>query len=41
MCALKEAKDATMKLKIECKNTPCELSWVIYQPAAESKDGSS
>lgn len=28
-----------MKLKIECKSTPCELSWVIYQPGALSKDG--
>ena len=28
-----------MKLKIECKSTPCELSWVIYQPAAIDRDG--
>jgi hypothetical protein len=30
-----------MKLKIECKTTPCELSWVIYQPPVITEDGSS
>lgn len=30
-----------MKLKIECKSTPCELSWVIYQPPVITEDGSN
>jgi len=41
MCGLKLVNQATMNLRIECKTTPCELSWVIYQPAVLSKDGAA
>ena len=30
-----------MKLKIECKSTPCELRWEIIQPAVKEDDGDS
>lgn len=30
-----------MKLKIECKKLPCELSWIIYQPNVVTEDGST
>lgn len=39
MCSLKNATEDEIELKINCKRAPCELSWVIVQPAALDKDG--
>jgi hypothetical protein len=39
ICGIKKIEETDMKLKLECKKTPCELSWVILQPASFSQDG--
>jgi hypothetical protein len=41
MCGINKVEEATMKLKIECKKVPCELSWIIYQPDSVAEDGST
>lgn len=35
LCSLSKVGVDKMKLKIECKATPCELSWEIIQPAVQ------
>lgn len=32
MCALKNVQEESIEVKIACRTTPCELSWVIVQP---------
>jgi hypothetical protein len=39
LCSLSKVEVEKMKLKIECKKTPCELSWEIIQPAVQETDG--
>lgn len=39
LCSLSKVEVEKMKLKIECKATPCELSWEIVQPAVQEADG--
>ncbi len=39
MCSLKNVTEEEIELKINCKKTPCELSWLIVQPPAFEKDG--
>jgi len=39
MCSLKNITNSAMKLGIKCEKTPCELSWIILQPALVEDDG--
>lgn len=39
ICGLKNVEETEMKMKLECKKTPCELSWIILQPGSFSEDG--
>jgi hypothetical protein len=39
ICALNRIEDRNNKLKIECKKTPCELSWTLLQPDSFIEDG--
>lgn len=41
MCGINKVDEETMKLKIECKKLPCELSWIIYQPNVVAADGTA
>lgn len=41
MCGINKVDEETMKLKIECKQLPCELSWIIYQPNVVTTDGTT
>lgn len=35
LCSLSKVTVTDMKLKIECKKAPCELSWEIIQPPVQ------
>lgn len=39
LCALPKVGKETMTLSIECKKTPCELSWLLLQPPVFESDG--
>lgn len=39
LCSLPKVTETDMKLKIACKKTPCELSWIILQPPTHEEDG--
>jgi hypothetical protein len=39
LCSLSKVTVTDMKLRLECKKTPCEVSWEIIQPPVQEADG--
>lgn len=35
---LKEVKTTDMKMDIKCSDLPCEVSWIIYEPALHTPE---